>query len=99
VFQGRPGWGRRGVIDNTKLKIGCGLSDTGVYRHAMDMARQLEAAGVWDGQSTVVIHDAYDIHRRVQFTPVEKRPGAVNVNAGIYGLVEGQDYETVARSA
>lgn len=86
-------------MDNNNVKIGRGLGDTGAYHRALDVARQLEAAGLWDGHGLIVIHDAYDTHRKVQLTPVEKRVGAVTVHAGIHDLIQGQDYEFAARPA
>jgi hypothetical protein len=83
-------------MDNSKVKIGRGSSDQGAYHRAIDVASQLEAAGLWDGESTIVIHDAYDTHRKVQFTPVVGRVGIVNIHAGVHDLVKGQDYEIVA---
>jgi hypothetical protein len=90
----------------------------------LDVARQLEAAGLWDGRPVlpapgaqaqvapprgpgclIVIHDAYDTHRKapragtVQLTPVEKRVGAVDVHASIHDLIQGQDYEFAVRPA
>ena len=85
-------------MNSENVKIGRGSSDQGAYHRAIDVASQLEAAGLWDGESTIVIHDAYDTHRKVQFTPVEQRVGIVNVRAGVRELVHGQDYEIVKQN-
>jgi hypothetical protein len=44
-------------MDNGKVKIGRGSSDTGAYHRAIDVASQFEAASLWDGESAIVIHD------------------------------------------
>jgi hypothetical protein len=86
-------------MGNNNVKIGRGLSDTVAYHRALEVARQLEAADLWDGQGLIAIHETYDIHRQVQSTPVEKLFGTTNVRAGIHDRIQGQDYELSARPA
>jgi hypothetical protein len=87
---------------NLQVKIGRGRSDTGAHHRAIEVVRQLLAIGRWpDHLNTfIVIHDAYDLHRRLQLSG----PGTyqadrnVVVYPAVYELEAGRDYEIVPMS-
>lgn len=87
---------------NWQVKIGRGRSDTGAHHRAIEVARQLLAIGRWPDylNMLIVIHDAYDLHRRLQLSG----PGTyhtdynVVVYPAVYEMEAGQDYEIVAMS-
>ena len=53
---------------NLQVKIKGGRNDTGAHHRAIDVARQLLAAGKWPDHLTtfIVIHDPFDLHRLLQ---------------------------------
>ena len=76
--------------------------DTGAHRRAIEVARQLLAIGHWPDHlnTLIVIHDAYDAHRRLQ----QSGPGTyhgdhnVVVYPAVYELEAGRHYEIVLMS-
>lgn len=87
---------------NLQVKIGLGRSDTGAHHRAIQIARQLLAVGKWlkPENTLVVIHDAYDLHRRLQLAgPGRYDPGQnVIVYPGVDELENGRDYEIIPMS-
>jgi hypothetical protein len=87
---------------NTQVKIGRGRSDTGAHHRAIEVARQLLAIGRWPHHldTLIVIHDPYDLHRRLQLSG----PGTyyADYNVVLYPaaheLQPGQDYELIRMS-
>ncbi|MCI0578789.1 MAG: hypothetical protein L0332_13575 [Chloroflexi bacterium] len=85
-----------------QVKIKGGRSDTGAHHRAIDVARQLLAAGKWPDclNTLIVIHDPYDLHRRLQ----QSGPGAyhpdqnVTVYPAVHELEAGRDYEITPMS-
>ena len=87
---------------NLQVKIGRGRTDIGAHHRAIEVARQLLAIGRWPDQlnTLIVIHDAYDQHRRLQLSGPDTYHADVNVVVypAVYVLETGQDYEIVAMS-
>ncbi|NKQ35781.1 MAG: hypothetical protein HF973_09225 [Chloroflexi bacterium] len=87
---------------NLQVKIGNGRRDTGAHHRAINVAQQLLAVGKWPNymNTLIIIHDAYDLHRRLQMS----EPGAHNadynvvVYPAVYELAADQDYEIVPMS-
>ena len=50
-----------------QVKIGRGATDTGAWHRALEVARDLHAAGRWNGTGLIVIHNAYDSHRMASY--------------------------------
>lgn len=82
------------MFDSIQVLVGEGRGDTGAIHRALDVARQLFAVGKWDGWERIIIHHAYEFHRKLSLTPGVYN-GAVNavVHEGVNELVEGQDYQ------
>lgn len=62
-----------------------GRMDGGAWDRAIDVARRLRAAGLWDGQTPIAIHDPYPLHRALAMgdvTPEELEPGTHYTLAG-----------------
>lgn len=78
------------------------MPNTGTHHHAIEVARQLLAIGLWPDplDPFIVIHEADELRRRWQ------RPGPgtyhadfnVVVYPAVYDLEAGQDYEIIAIS-
>lgn len=87
---------------NLQVKIGRGRSDTGAHHRAIEMARQLFAIGRWfDPLNTlIVIHDAYDLHRRLQLSGrgTYNSDHNVIVYPAVYELEASRDYEITCMS-
>lgn len=87
---------------NLQVKIGCGRSDTGAHHRAIEVARQLLAIGSCPDHlnTLIVIHDAYDQHRRLQLSGLGAYQADFNVVVypAVYELEAGRDYEIVAMS-
>lgn len=85
-------------IMNEAVKM-TGCSDRGAYHRAVEIARQLWAIGRWDGKSTIIVHNSYEVHRCVQWTDSEgyHAGAATTLHSGIRDLVEGPDgdYEII----
>jgi hypothetical protein len=55
-----------------------GRTDGGAWARAVDVARRLAAAGLWDGATAITVHDPYPLHAALAFgdiTPDELEPG------------------------
>ena len=82
---------------NWQVKIGRGRNDTGAHHRAINIAQQLLAAGRWlDHLNTrIVIHNAYDTHRRLQMSGAGQYHAKYNVTVypAVHDLIRGQDYE------
>jgi len=82
---------------NLQIKIGNGRKDTGAHHRAINIAQQLLAAGRWPDQlnTRIVIHNAYDTHRRLQMSGqgVYHADYNVVVYPAVHDLIPGQDYE------
>ena len=82
---------------NLQVKIGRGRTDTGAYHRATNVAQQLLAAGKWPDylNTLIVIHNAYDQHRRLQSSGSGAYHAEHNVIVypAIRNLLPGQDYE------
>ena len=82
---------------NVQVKIGNGRTDTGAHHRAINIAQQLLAIGRWtDHLNTyIVIHNAYDVHRRLQMSGsgTYKTTYNVIVYPAIHDLIPVQDYE------
>jgi hypothetical protein len=92
---------------NLQVKLGRGRGDacignTGAHHRAIEVARQLLAIGRWPDSlnSLIVIHDPYELHRRLQMSgPGQYNSGHnVTVFPAVYDLVPGRDYEIVPLS-
>jgi hypothetical protein len=87
---------------NLQVKIGRGRSDTGAHHRAIEVARQLLAIGRWPHHldTLIVIHDACDLHRRLQLSG----PGTYQADYNVvvypaaHELQPGQDYEVMHMS-
>ena len=69
---------------NNQVKLGRGYYDPGAFARAIDVAGRLFKDGKWDGRGLLVVHDAYDTHRKMWFWGED--------------LEEGRDYEFAADS-
>ncbi len=82
---------------NLQIKIGNGRKDTGAHHRAINIAQQLLAAGRWPDQlnTRIVIHNAYDTHRRLQMSGVGEYHADYNVTVypAVHDLIRGRDYE------
>ncbi len=82
---------------NLQVKIGRGRNDTGAHHRAINVAQQLLAVGKWPNHmnTLIVIHDAYDVHRRLQLSGLGKYHAEHNVTVypTVHDLVHGRDYE------
>lgn len=63
--------------------------------YAITIARQLAAAGRWDGRGTLTVHNPVALFVRLQRTLVERHDPAfdVLVYQGIHALQPGADFE------
>jgi hypothetical protein len=88
---------------NRQVKVGRGPTDAGAFHRAIDVARQLLAAGRWPDpdRTCIVVHNAYEVHRRLQFSgpgiydPIHN----VNVFPAARSLKAGRDFEIVPATA
>jgi len=87
---------------NLQVKIGRGQAtssspDTGAHHRAINVAQQLLAVGKWPNHmnTLIVIHDAYDLHRRLQMSGPGKYHAEYNVTVypGVHDLIHGRNYE------
>ena len=82
---------------NLQVSIGKGRKDTGAHHRAINIAQQLLAAGHWPGHlnTRIVIHNAYDTHRRLQMSGAGQYDAQYNVivYTAVHDLIPGQDYE------
>lgn len=62
-----------------QVKLGRGRNDTGAFHRALAVARTLFQSDIWDGRGLLIVHDAYETHRRLALSWET--------------LAEGQDYE------
>ncbi len=87
---------------NLQVKISRGRRDTGAHHRAIEIARQLLAIGQWPDylNTLIVIHDAYDLHRRLQLsgTGTYHEDFNVVVYPAAHELQPGQDYEVIRMS-
>ena len=78
---------------STDARIICGRNACGdeddLY-YAMDIAIQLNNAGLWDGEHDITIHEPHQLHSLLQSTGDRSERGYW---PGITSLIEGQDYE------
>lgn len=72
-------------INTDLIKIGAGPIHDGAFHRAIAIATNLHEAGLWDGQtSLLIIHNPYNLHRRLcEPTPVNPQLG---VDYEIQGL-------------
>lgn len=49
-----------------QVKVGRGRSDTGAHHRAIDVARKLFEAGLWDGHGLLIVHEAYEMQAKMQ---------------------------------
>lgn len=61
------------------IKIGAGPTHNGAWHRAIYVAQQLQEAGIWNGQTQLIINDPYDLHRRLtrpnNEQPSDLKPG------------------------
>ena len=64
-------------INTNLIKIGTGPTHDGAFHRAIAVARNLHKAGLWDGQtSLLIINEPYNLHRRLcEKPPVALLPG------------------------
>jgi hypothetical protein len=89
------------VTDTTLLtvRIICGNGsdgNRGDLHRAIDVARQLQVIGAWNGEDDIVIHAPHDTHRELQHSGKPELHGVINVYPGVHDLVAGEHYEILA---
>lgn len=68
---------------NTERLSYTGRIDAGAWCRALDLAREMFAAGMWNGADLLVIHNPYELHGRVK--GVERLP--------VTALQVGRDFD------
>jgi hypothetical protein len=64
-----------------QVKIKEGPTHNGAWARAVDVAVNLFKSGRWDGQGTLFVRDAYEVHYKM-----------AGVAGSLDALVEGEDY-------
>lgn len=73
----------RAHFNSDAVKIGTGKWDQGAWHRAIEIARKLRAAGLWDGQTPLTLNEVYALHDRI--FGVTREP--------VTNLVAGVDYQ------
>jgi len=83
------------MFEPDQISIGRGRRDTEAWEAALTVARELYAAGRWEGKGQLIVHFPTSLERQLFASGAERfdyRIG-VQIHSGIHRLRRGTDYE------
>jgi hypothetical protein len=83
------------MFEPSQVLIGRGGNDDAARDSALVVAKELHAAGLWDGQGQLIVHFPRSIHERLRQSAVERfePKHRIAVHAGVHTLRCGVDYK------
>jgi hypothetical protein len=83
------------MFEPSQVSIGRGGNDEAAKDSALVVAKELHAAGLWDGQGQLVVHFPRSVHESLRQSAVERFDPShrISVHVGVDTLRRGVDYE------
>ena len=83
------------MFEPSQVSIGRGGNDDATRDSALVVAKELHAAGLWDGQGQLIVHFPRSVHERLRQSAVERFDPRhrISVHVEIHDLKPGVDYE------